>query len=50
MPSLLTDLTSRVADVVPRAQPRLLDVEPAMGAVRLAVAEARGGARIPTYV
>ena len=50
VPSLLTDLTSRVADVVPRAQPRLLDVEPAMGAVRLAVAEARGGARIPTYV
>jgi N-acetylglucosamine kinase-like BadF-type ATPase len=48
--SLLTDLTSRVADVVPRAQPRVLDVEPAMGAVRLAVAEARGGARIPTYV
>jgi N-acetylglucosamine kinase-like BadF-type ATPase len=48
--SLLAELTSRVAEVVPRGQPRLLDVEPAMGAVRLAVAEARGGARIPTYV
>ena len=48
--SLLADLTSRVADVVPRGKPRLLEVEPAMGAVRLAVAEARGGARIPTYV
>jgi N-acetylglucosamine kinase-like BadF-type ATPase len=48
--SLLTELTSRVADVVPRAQPRVLEVEPAMGAVRLAVAEAHGGARIPTYV
>jgi len=48
--SLLADLTRRVADVVPRAHPRLLEVEPAMGAVRLAVAEARGGARIPTYV
>ncbi len=48
--SLLADLTIRVAEVVPRGQPRLLDVEPAMGAVRLAVAEARGGARIPTYV
>ena len=48
--SLLADLTSRVAEVLPRGQPRLLDVEPAMGAVRLAVAEARGGARIPTYV
>lgn len=48
--ALLTDLTVRVADVVPRGQPRLLDVEPAIGAVRLAVAEAHGGARIPTYV
>jgi N-acetylglucosamine kinase-like BadF-type ATPase len=48
--SLLANLTSRIAEVVPRGQPRLLDVEPAMGAVQLAVAEARGGARIPTYV
>jgi hypothetical protein len=45
--SLLADLTSRVAEVVPRGQPRLLDVEPAMGAVRLAVAEARGGRGFP---
>jgi N-acetylglucosamine kinase-like BadF-type ATPase len=50
MPSLLADVTTRVAEVAPRGQPSLLDVEPALGAVHLALAEARGGARIPTYV
>ena len=50
MPSLQADVTSRVAEVAPRSQPSLLDVEPAIGAVHLALAEARGGARIPTYV
>jgi N-acetylglucosamine kinase-like BadF-type ATPase len=50
MPSLLSDVTARVAEVAPRSEPSLLDVEPAMGAVQLALAEARGGARIPTYV
>ena len=34
----------------PRSQPKVLDVEPAIGAVRLALAEARGGARIPQYI
>jgi N-acetylglucosamine kinase-like BadF-type ATPase len=50
MPSLLADVTTRVAEVAPRSQPSLLDVEPALGAVHLALAEARGGAQIPTYV
>jgi N-acetylglucosamine kinase-like BadF-type ATPase len=50
MPSLLADVTVRVAEVAPRGQPSLLEVEPAVGAVHLALAEARGGARIPTYV
>jgi N-acetylglucosamine kinase-like BadF-type ATPase len=50
MPSLLADVTARVAEVAPRSQPSLLEVEPALGAVHLALAEARGGARIPTYV
>ena len=50
MPSLQADVTARVAEVAPRSQPSLLDVEPALGAVHLALAEARGGARIPTYV
>ena len=34
----------RLAEVAPRAIRRRLDVEPAVGAVRLALAEARGGA------
>jgi N-acetylglucosamine kinase-like BadF-type ATPase len=50
LPSLMTDVTERVAEVAPRSQPVLLDLEPAAGAVRLALAEARGGARIPIYV
>jgi hypothetical protein len=50
MPSLLAHVTTRVAEVAPRGEPSLLDVEPAVGAVQLALAEARGGARIPTYV
>jgi hypothetical protein len=50
MPSLLADVIRRVAEVAPRCQPSLLDVEPAIGAVHLALAEARGGARIPNYV
>ena len=33
-----------------RVMPSLLEVEPALGAVHLALAEARGGARIPNYV
>lgn len=48
--SLVAGVIAGVAEVVPRSQPLLLDVEPAVGAVRLALAEARGGARIPTYV
>jgi N-acetylglucosamine kinase-like BadF-type ATPase len=50
VPLLRDELTERVAEVVPRSQPRLLDVEPAVGAVRLALAETRGGARIPVYL
>jgi hypothetical protein len=36
--------------VAPRADVRVLRVEPAVGAVRLAIAAARGEARVPTYV
>jgi N-acetylglucosamine kinase-like BadF-type ATPase len=50
VPSLEAEVIARVAEVVPRSQPRRLDVEPAEGAVRLAIAEARGGARVPTYI
>ena len=48
--SLESRVVRGVAEVAPRSQPRRLDLEPAAGAVRLALAEARGGASIPTYV
>lgn len=50
IPTLRSDVLARLAEVAPRSQPAVLDVEPAMGAVRLALAEARGGARIPQYL
>lgn len=50
VPTLLSDVLVRLAEVAPRSQPRVLDVEPAMGAVRLALAEARGGAHVPQYL
>jgi len=49
VPWLVSDLTRRLAEVAPRSVVSLLNVEPAMGAVRLALAEARGGAQIPRY-
>jgi N-acetylglucosamine kinase-like BadF-type ATPase len=49
VPWLVDDLTRRLAEVAPRSVVSRLTVEPAMGAVRLALAEARGGARIPRY-
>ncbi len=49
-PSLVADLERRLAEVAPRATVRVLSEEPAMGAVRLALAEMRGGAQIPRYV
>jgi N-acetylglucosamine kinase-like BadF-type ATPase len=50
IPTLLSDVLVRLAEVAPRSQPRVLELEPAMGAVRLALAEARGGARVPQYL
>jgi hypothetical protein len=35
--------------VAPRCQVRMLEEEPALGAVWLAIAEARGGAKVPVY-
>ncbi|MGH9384890.1 MAG: N-acetylglucosamine kinase [Vicinamibacterales bacterium] len=49
-PWLAAEVTRRLAEVAPRSRVSLLDVEPAMGAVRLALAEAAGGARIPPYL
>ena len=50
LPTLRTEVMARVAEVAPRSQPKVLEVEPAIGAVRLALAEAAGGARIPQYI
>ena len=49
VPWLVAELSRRLAEVAPRSTVQLLEGEPAMGAVRLAIAEARGGARIPRY-
>lgn len=50
LPALRREVVRRVAEVAPRSQPALLENEPAAGAVRLALAEARGGARVPSYL
>jgi N-acetylglucosamine kinase-like BadF-type ATPase len=50
LPALREQLLNRLLDVAPRSQPRLLAEEPAAGAVRLALAEALGGVRLPQYV
>jgi len=50
VPWLAEELRRRLPGIAPRGQVRRLEVEPAVGAVRLALAEARGGARIPAHV
>ena len=47
---LATEVRHRMAEVAPRGVVRLLTEEPAIGAVRLAIAEARGGVRVPPYI
>ena len=49
VPWLAGELPGRLLEVAPRAQTQILDEEPAVGAVWLALAEARGGARVPQY-
>ncbi len=49
VPWLATHVPVRLTEVAPRSTARILEEEPAAGAVWLALAEARGGARIPTY-
>jgi N-acetylglucosamine kinase-like BadF-type ATPase len=50
VPRLSSALMDRLQDLAPGTPIRLLEAEPAVGAVRLAVAEASGrGARIPRY-
>jgi len=49
VPWLAKELPRRLAEVAPRCQVQILDEEPAVGAVWLAVAEASGGVRVPRY-
>ena len=49
VPWLQEELERRLPVAAPRSQVRLLDVEPATGAVALALQEARGGAHVPAY-
>src|SRR6478736_6740282 len=49
VPWLADELPRRLVEVAPRCQVQQLDEEPAVGAVWLALAEARGGARLPQY-
>jgi N-acetylglucosamine kinase-like BadF-type ATPase len=50
IPSLAADVASRLTEVAPRADAHLLSVEPAVGAVRLALAAAQGRVVLPSYV
>jgi N-acetylglucosamine kinase-like BadF-type ATPase len=50
IPSLAASLEIRMAEVAPRTDVRRLTVEPAQGAVTLALATARGQAVIPSYI
>ncbi len=50
VPWLADDVKRRISEVAPRSEVRLLDVEPAIGAVRLALATAQGRASVPSYI
>jgi N-acetylglucosamine kinase len=50
IPSLAGDVSSRISEVAPRSEVSVLRVEPAMGAVRLALRAAQGNAVVPTYI
>jgi N-acetylglucosamine kinase-like BadF-type ATPase len=50
IPLLATRVIEGLGDVAPRSEARVLDVEPAVGAVRLALATAQGDVVVPAYV
>jgi N-acetylglucosamine kinase len=49
-PWLVEDATRRLAEVAPRALVTQLQIEPAMGAVHLALKQLRGEVRVPQYI
>jgi N-acetylglucosamine kinase-like BadF-type ATPase len=50
VPSLANALSARLTDVAPASRTIKLQGEPALGAVRLAIAEAEGSLVLPSYV
>ena len=50
VPALVRHVAARLAEAAPRSEVRLLDVEPATGAVRLALAASRGPVALPAYI
>jgi len=50
IPALVPNVCGRLPEVAPRCRVSRLDVDPAMGAVRLALAAARGSVVVPVYV
>lgn len=50
IPWLADRVGAQLAEVAPRASVARLEVEPAIGAVHLALREARGGVRVPPYL
>ena len=50
MPWLSREVIRLMSEIAPRTHAEVLAVEPAVGAVRLALAEANGGAQLPTYI
>jgi len=50
IPSLASGVEARMAEVAPRSTVRRLEIEPAHGAVTMALAAARGRVVIPTYL
>jgi N-acetylglucosamine kinase-like BadF-type ATPase len=50
VPGLAGDVAARIAEAAPRSDIRLLEVEPAVGAVHLAIAAAQGRATVPSYI
>ena len=50
VPALVSQVALRLGEVAPRSEVRRLDVEPAAGAVALALAAAHGRSAIPAYI
>jgi N-acetylglucosamine kinase len=50
MPAMVATVAAGMAEVAPRSEVRCLEVEPALGAVSLALEAARGRVAVPTYL